>query len=99
MFGSKKENKFPDVDWYCDNCRDYLNSQSGFHDDCVDWTCTKCGQINPIDENEIIWEDDFGNDEPFNFNDFDDIHSYPGCTACGNPAFPKCKTSCPMFDN
>ena len=22
-----------------------------------------------------------------------------GCTACGNPAYPHCKTSCPMFDD
>lgn len=21
-----------------------------------------------------------------------------GCAACGNPSYPKCKTSCPMFD-
>ena len=23
----------------------------------------------------------------------------PGCLACGNPAYPACKTSCPMFDD
>jgi predicted amidophosphoribosyltransferase len=23
----------------------------------------------------------------------------PGCAACGNPAYPKCKSSCPMFDD
>ena len=22
-----------------------------------------------------------------------------GCAACGNPAYPACKNSCPMFDN
>lgn len=22
-----------------------------------------------------------------------------GCAACGNPAYPACKTSCPMFDD
>lgn len=22
-----------------------------------------------------------------------------GCAACGNPAFPNCTTSCPMFDD
>lgn len=22
--------KFPDVDWYCDNCSDYLNDQDRF---------------------------------------------------------------------
>ncbi len=23
----------------------------------------------------------------------------PGCAACGNPAYPACKNSCPMFDD
>lgn len=23
----------------------------------------------------------------------------PGCRACGNPAYPACKISCPMFDD
>ena len=22
-----------------------------------------------------------------------------GCIACGNPAYPKCKSSCPLFDD
>ena len=22
-----------------------------------------------------------------------------GCTACGNPAYPDCKSSCPLFDD
>lgn len=22
-----------------------------------------------------------------------------GCVACGNPAYPNCKLSCPMFDD
>lgn len=22
-----------------------------------------------------------------------------GCDACGNPAYPACKTSCPLFDD
>ncbi len=24
--------RFPDIDWYCDNCDAYLNSQPGFDD-------------------------------------------------------------------
>lgn len=92
MFSFKKKEKFQNIDWYCDNCKDYLNSQSGFYDDCGNWTCTNCGHINPIAEDEIIWDDDTGNE------DFDDILSNPGCAACGNPAYPDCKTSCPMFD-
>lgn len=67
MFGfSNKKEKFPGIDWYCDDCGDYLNSQSGFHDGCGDWTCTKCGQINPINEDEIIWDNGFvGNEDDY----------------------------------
>lgn len=30
---------------------------------------------------------------------FDDDDSDVGCMACGNPAYPECKTSCPLFDD
>ena len=30
-------------------------------------------------------------------DDYDDGDG--GCAACGNPAYPDCKTSCPMFDD
>ena len=64
MFGFlKKRENFPDIDWYCDDCGDYLNSQSGFYDGCGNWTCTVCGHINPINEGAIIWDDDFDNDD------------------------------------
>ena len=29
----------------------------------------------------------------------DDDDGEPGCAACGNPAYPNCKSSCPMFDD
>lgn len=29
----------------------------------------------------------------------DAIYVPVGCRACGNPAFPNCKSSCPMFDD
>jgi hypothetical protein len=32
------------------------------------------------------------------FSDEDDEPDV-GCTACGNPAYPNCKNSCPMFDD
>lgn len=48
MFGFIKKEEFPNIDWYCDNCNDYLNSQSGFYDGCGNWTCTNCGHINPL---------------------------------------------------
>lgn len=32
-------------------------------------------------------------------DDPDEYHAIPeGCEACGNPDYPKCKYSCPMFD-
>lgn len=33
-------------------------------------------------------------------NNFGDAIYVPvGCRACGNPAYPNCKSSCPMFDD
>jgi len=29
----------------------------------------------------------------------DAIYVPVGCRACGNPAYPKCKSSCPLFDD
>jgi len=32
--------------------------------------------------------------------DYDDSEGGDeGCAACGNPAYPECKTSCPLFDD
>ncbi len=65
----KKKPKFPDVNWYCDNCGDYLNDQEGFDDHCGDWKCTNCGYVNKIVEDNIIYDendeddDDYGSDE------------------------------------
>ena len=66
MFGFfKKKETFPDIDWYCDDCGDNLNSQPGFHDGCGEWTCTLCGHENPINESEITYDDDFGNEDDY----------------------------------
>lgn len=84
-----------DVDWYCDMCNDYLNSQPGFNTTCGDWQCTKCGAYNSIHEDEIIdLDDNFELDSYSN-----DLADEPGCRACGNPAYPNCKAGCPMFDD
>jgi hypothetical protein len=58
--GSKKRRmlmseKFPDIDWYCDECDAYLNDQPGFDDNCGVWVCTECGCENEISEDQIIW--------------------------------------------
>ena len=45
--------------------------------------CPKCGCWEEITDEEV--EDFDGDDEP--------------CSACGNPAYPKCKISCSFFDD
>lgn len=48
--------RFPNVDWYCDNCDEPLNEQAGFDDDNETWACTECGHANTISSEEIIPE-------------------------------------------
>ena len=33
-------------------------------------------------------------DDDENFDDMEE-----GCAACGNPDYPRCKDSCPLFDD
>ena len=61
-----------DYDWYCDECNAYLNNQSGFHADCGSWTCTKCGYVNYINENEILDEDELNESENSDFDSYND---------------------------
>lgn len=51
--GDDMENKYPGVDWYCDQCGDYLNKQESFDDHLPFWQCRKCGYVNIIDYDEI----------------------------------------------
>lgn len=89
--------RFPDIDWYCDSCNDCLNSQGGFDDACGSWTCTDCGYSNVIAASEIIWGEGDPSGAPWEDSD-EPGWDEPGCRACGNPAYPNCKSSCPMFD-
>lgn len=50
--------RFPDVDWYCDECDDYLNDQTGFDDGGNTWTCARCGHRNSISSDAILSEDE-----------------------------------------
>lgn len=52
-------NKFPCIDWYCDNCNACLTDQPGFVDTCGSWTCTNCGYTNQINEEEIGYYPDY----------------------------------------
>ena len=47
--------RFVDVDWYCDGCGAYLNSQSGFDDHHYTWKCTECGFKSSISKDNIKW--------------------------------------------
>lgn len=50
--------RFPDVDWYCDECDADLGEQPGFDDHNDTWACAICGHDNPISEDVIFdpWE-------------------------------------------
>lgn len=58
------------------------------------YVCSRCGMFMRADQfdGDLLFEEEFDNivyeDEPG-----------VGCTACDNPAFPDCKTSCPAFDD
>lgn len=48
--------RFDNVDWYCDRCGAYLNSQPGFDDHKYLWKCQKCGYKSSISKANIINE-------------------------------------------
>ena len=50
--------RFPNVDWYCDECNEYLNDQPGFTDQNETWTCTACGHGNSISSDAIFTEEE-----------------------------------------
>ena len=45
--------RFPDIDWWCDRCGAYLNSQERFDDHHYIWKCTECGHKNSISASNI----------------------------------------------
>lgn len=50
-------------DWYCDNCNEYMNDQPGFTTDTGEWVCANCGYCNDVTEDNIIYDDDFEEEE------------------------------------
>lgn len=46
--------RFPEIDWYCDKCGAYLNSQNGFDDNKYLWKCTECGFKSSISKDNIF---------------------------------------------
>lgn len=46
------------IDWYCDNCRTYMNDQPGFSARSGHWRCTICGADNDVSSDNILDEDE-----------------------------------------
>ena len=85
--------KLSEYDWFCDQCLEYLNVQSGFDAYCGYWTCSNCCNLNKIGKSEIV----FDNHEDYSYDDEEVEETPVGCTACGGP-YPNCMTSCKLFD-
>lgn len=51
------EERFPGIDWFCDNCDSNLNKQKGFDDRKYIWKCKKCGYKNSISAANIRYKD------------------------------------------
>ena len=61
--GDDLDQRFPGIEWFCDNCHDHLNEQPGFDDHLPEWQCRKCGYVNVLDSSAIYDnEEDYHND-------------------------------------
>lgn len=49
------EERFPNVEWFCDRCHAKLNNQPGFNDHKYIWKCTRCGYKTSISRTNIIY--------------------------------------------
>lgn len=50
--------KYDYVDWFCDSCDANLNRQPGFTIASGTWTCTECGAVNDVTDDNILDEDE-----------------------------------------
>lgn len=41
------------IDWTCDYCGAYLNSQPGFTTSDGTWRCTECGALNDVSDSNV----------------------------------------------
>ena len=85
------------TDRLCDECGTLMEYHPALNYGDGYWECPKC--YNSITEDDIDCGYDEAFDVTYDIDDYDNILSEPGCCECGNPAYPKCKTSCPMFDD
>ena len=60
------------VKWYCDECGSYLNDQEGFTTDQLFCTCTKCGWINTISEEDILTDEQYNSFKSSGFTSYND---------------------------
>lgn len=44
------------IEWYCDNCDDRLDLQSGFSRSFFTYTCKKCKHKNILDYRFVDWK-------------------------------------------
>lgn len=51
--GDDLDQRFPGIEWYCDNCGAHLNEQEGFDDHLPAWKCAACGYENQLESDEI----------------------------------------------
>lgn len=65
--------KLNDYDWYCDECNAYLNIQSGFTTNCGTWSCQNCGEVNYINESDILHDYEINE---FKNSGFDSYNEY-----------------------
>ena len=47
-----------EIDWYCDSCNAYMNSQSGFNRRGGYWKCKECGYSNDVTNGNIYYDDE-----------------------------------------
>lgn len=75
---------------YCDRCgTEYTLDDDG------DYYCPQCNYWISIPEKAKKY---YSKQDNYLTND-SSYTTEQGCAACGNPAYPKCKTSCPLFDD
>ena len=74
----------------CPDCGIKMNK------DETSWECPECGFYKLKSYYAKLEEQNARFLKKFLGND-DDIPE--GCIACGNPAFPSCQDSCPLFDD
>ena len=65
--------KLNDIDWHCDECNAYLNSQPGFNTNSGVWKCSECGYENNIDESQILSYDEY---EEFKESGYETYNDY-----------------------